>query len=95
MVTRRKFSAEFKREAVGLLKSSEKPTSQVAQDLGINVNVLSRWCREMEKDVAKAFRGQGISRDEELTRLKRDLLQVKKERDFLKEAAAFFAKGSK
>ncbi len=95
MVTRRKFSAEFKREAVGLVKSSEKPTSQVAQDLGINVNVLSRWCREVEKDEGRAFRGQGKPRDEELANLKRKLLQVKKERDFLKEAAVFFAKGSK
>lgn len=95
MVTRRKFSAEFKREAASLAKSSGKPISHVAHDLGINVNVLSRWCREMEKEAAKAFCGQGNSRDEELTNLKRELLQVKKERDFLKEAAAFFAKGSK
>ena len=95
MVTRRKFSGEFKREAVVLARSAGKPISHVAYDLGINVHVLGRGCREMEKEGAKAFRGQGISRDEELTRLKRELLQVKKERDFLKEAAAFFAKGSK
>lgn len=95
MLSRRKFSKEFKREAVGLVKSGGKPTSQVAQDLGINVNVLSRWCREMEKEGATAFRGQGNPRDEELAALKRELVQVKKERDFLKEAAAFFARGSK
>jgi transposase len=42
-----------------------------------------------------AFPGQGRSRDEELTALKRELAKVKKERDFLKEAAAYFARESK
>jgi transposase len=42
-----------------------------------------------------AFPGQGRTRDEELAAVKRELGQVKKERDFLKEAAAYFARGSK
>jgi len=95
MATRRKFSAEYKREAVELAKSGEKPISQVAKDLGLNANVLTRWCREMTAEEAKAFRGQGKPRDEEVAALKRELHQVKKERDFLKEAAAFFAKESR
>ncbi|MBI3593695.1 MAG: IS3 family transposase [Nitrospirae bacterium] len=82
MLTRRKFSKEFKREAVELVKSSSKP----ARDLGIGVNILSRWCREMEKEGGKAFRGQGIPRDEELATLKRELNQVKKERGFFKRS---------
>lgn len=95
MPKRRKFSAEFKREAVGLVLSSDQPASQVARDLGINANVLTRWCRELGAVGAKAFQGQGKPRDEELAALKRELAQVKKERDFLHEAAAFFAKASK
>lgn len=95
MSKRRKFSAEFKREAVGLVRSSDQPASQVARDLGINANVLTRWCRELGSVSAKAFQGQGKPRDEELATLKRELAQVKKERDFLHEAAAFFAKASK
>ena len=95
MSKRRKFSAEFKREAVGLVHTSNQSASQVARDLGINTNVLTRWCREEQADGPKAFRGQGIPRDEELAALKRELARVKKERDFLKEAAAFFAKESK
>ena len=43
----------------------------------------------------QVFGGQGKPRDEEITRLKRELARVKKERDFLKEAAAFFAKESR
>jgi len=95
MANRRKYSAEYKREAVELAKSGMKPISQVARELGIHGGVLTRWCREMAADGGRAFRGQGKPRDEELSTLKRELVQVKKERDFLKEAAAFFAKESK
>ena len=95
MPNRRKYSVEYKREAVGLAKSGTKPVSQVARELGIHAGVLSRWCREMAVDESTAFRGQGKPRDEELVTLKRELVQVKKERDFLKEAAAFFARESK
>jgi transposase len=95
MANRRKFSVEYKREAVGLAKSGGKPISQVARELGINAGVLSRWCREVEVDEGTAFRGPGKPRDEELAALKRELVLVRKERDFLKEAAAFFARESK
>lgn len=95
MEKRRKYSAEFKHEAVQLANSSGQPTAQVARDLGINANMLSRWCRELGRSAEKAFQGQGRPRDEELAALRRELAQVKKERDFLREAAAFFAKASK
>ena len=95
MATRRKYSAEFKHEAVEVARSSEQSISQVARDLGINANLLTRWCREAKADGVKAFPGQGKPRDEELVELRRELAQVRKERDFLKEAAAFFAKASK
>lgn len=45
MAKRRTFSAEFKREAVGLVRSSDQAASQEARDLSINANVLTRWCR--------------------------------------------------
>jgi len=95
MPKRRRYSAEFKREAVNLTRSSPDSTSQVARELGINANVLTRWCRELRDEGQAAFRGQGKPRDEEMARLRRELAQVKKERDFLKEAATFFAKESK
>lgn len=95
MQKRRKYSQEFKREAVALASGSEVGVSQVAHELGINANMLGRWCREMKGRGAKAFTGQGKPRDEEIAELKRELARVKKERDFLQEAAAFFAKASK
>ena len=95
MGTRRRYSPEYKREAVELAQSSDESISQVARELGISANLLGRWCREYSHDGSRAFRGSGVSRDAALTALKRELARVKKERDFLKEAAAFFAKGSK
>lgn len=93
MVQRRKFSAEFKREAVELTRRPQASVSQVAQELGVNANILSRWRREQVKP-GKAFGGSGVPRDEELAALRRELSRVKKERDFLRDAAAFFAKES-
>jgi transposase len=95
MATRRKFSQEYKHEAVQLAESSNQSVSQVARELGITPNILSRWCREAKDNGTKAFPGQGKPRDEEVASLKRELARVRKERDFLQEAAAFFAKVSR
>lgn len=95
MAVRRKYTREFKQEAVQLVRSADVPASQIARDLGIDPNMLGRWCRELGAIGAKAFQGQGKPRDEEMAALKRELVQVRKERDFLREAAAFFAKASK
>lgn len=95
MSKRRKYSAEFKREAVQLASMPGATLRQVAQDLGLNEGMLGRWKRQLEARGESAFVGQGHARDQELMRLRRELAKVKQERDFLAEAAAFFAKGSK
>ena len=95
MVRRKKFSDEYKREAVRLATQLGVTKSQVTQELGINANLLGRWCRDYASNGAAAFPGQGKPRDEEMASLKRELTRVKKERDFLREAATFFAKESK
>jgi transposase len=94
MSKRRKFSEEFKREAVGLTRQPSANVSQVARDIGVGAGLLGRWRRELEVDKAKAFSGSGVPRDQELAALKRELAKVKKERDFLRDAAAFFARES-
>jgi len=91
MSKRRKYSAEFKREAVQLTTMPDATLRQVAGDLGINENMLGRWKRDLEARGELAFVGQGNARDQELMRLRRELAKVKQERDFLAEAAAFFA----
>lgn len=95
MGSRRTYSAEFKHEAVQLASQAGVSVAQVARDLGIQANMLTRWRRESATAGARAFRGQGVPRDQELVQLKRDLGRVTRERDFLKEAAAFFAKTSR
>ncbi len=95
MAIRKKYSSQYKQEAVELARSSGVSIRQVASELGLNANMLSRWIRESETGKGRAFRGTGTPRDEELTSLKRELARVRKERDFLKAAAAFFASESK
>lgn len=94
MTKRRKYSAEFKREAVALTRQPGVSCRQVALEIGITPNLLTRWRREADTATDEVFKGTGSPRDEEVARLKRELARVKKERDFLREAAVFFAKES-
>lgn len=87
MSKRRKFSAEFKRGAVEQASQPGVSCAQVARELGIRDTLLTRWKREAQSQGKVAFGGTGTPRDEELARLKRELARVKKERDFLREAA--------
>ena len=66
----------------------------VCEELGISARQLRRWRDQYRLLGDEAFPGQGRSRDEELTKLKRELAKVKQERDFLKDAAVFFARES-
>jgi transposase len=96
MTRRKRYSAEFKRQA---LKRADEPgvtDALVCEELGISTRQLRRW-RDLvvEHGDEAAFPGHGKSRDDELTRLKRELGKVKEERDFLREAARYFAKESK
>lgn len=95
MGQRRRFSAEYKREAVAMLDAPGVTVSQIAAELGIGANVLGRWRRELRRHPEQAFVGLGRARDEEVSQLRRDLARVTKERDFLREAAAFFARASR
>jgi transposase len=94
MAKRRKFSEEFKREAVVLTRQPGVSVSQVAGDIGVRPDLLFRWRRELDGE-GKAFPGSGVARDQELLVLKRELAKVKRERDFLRDAAASFARESK
>ena len=88
-------SAEFKKEAIRRATEEGITDKAVCDELGISTRQFRRWRDELYLLGNDAFPGKGQSRDEENTALKRELAQVKKERDFLKEAAAYFAKESK
>ena len=96
MARRKRYSAEFKRQ---VLRRADEPgvtDALVCEELGISARQLRRWREAVnEHGEEKAFPGYGKSRDEEMTRLKRELARVREERDFLREAARFFAKESK
>ena len=93
-MTRRKFSREFKREAVNLVTERGVSIAQAARDLDLHQTVLGRWVRDYGLASHQAFPGHGNVKpeDEELRRLKRENAKLKAERDILKKAAAYFAK---
>ncbi len=95
MTRRKRYSAEFKREALRRADEPGVTDVLVAEELGINARQLHRWRLAAKRDGEKAFPGEGKARDEELMRLKRKLAKVEQERDFLREAVAYFAKESK
>jgi len=83
---RRKFSREFKLEAVKLVRERGVSVSQAARDLDLHENVLRKWVREQEADPGSAFPGHGVLKPEqqEIEQLRRELARMKAERDILK-----------
>lgn len=92
---RKKYTAEFKEEAVKLITEQGYPVSETARNLGINANMLSRWKREVLGE-AEESSGNGSVKEmrSELTRLRKENKRLQMEREILKKAAAFFAKES-
>ena len=93
--TRRQFTDAFKSEAVRLTRESNRPVAQVARELGISENVLYRWMTEQRHVESRGSTRQSVrAEQDELTRLKRENETLRKERDCLRRAAAFFARES-
>ncbi len=91
---RRAFSPEFKHEAVRVVAEGGRPLAQVARELAIRPEQLRAWKRQLLAAGVIERPARVESAEEELRRVKRELEVVRQERDFLKKAAAFFAKGS-
>lgn len=91
---RRKFTPEFKAEAVRIVRTSGKSVHLVARELDLTETCLRSWVQQAEVDTKKDPNGD-LTTDEraELVRLRRELRTVEQERDFLKKTAAYFAKG--
>ncbi len=96
---RRKYSENFKRDAVLLSYNSDKTVKEISNDRGIHRYLLDRWHEEFEELGEKAFPGNGLRKlsplEEENLRLKRQLADVTEERDILKKAVHTFSKKPK
>lgn len=92
--TRRKFTAEYKAEAVELVINSGRPVAEIARDLGINEGTLGNWVNMAKK--RGEFQEKPLDVDEraELKELRDEVRRLKMEREVLKKAAAWFAKES-
>jgi transposase-like protein len=95
MTRRKRYSKEFKREALRRANEEGMTDTLVAQELGFSTRQLRRWRDEATRHGEDAFPGQGNAHDKEMMLLKRENAKLRQERDFLKEAAAYFAKESK
>ena len=92
---RKRYSREFKLEAVRLANESGKPVAEVARELDISVHHLYRWRDEASKQGEKVFPGHGkANSQDELTLLRRENARLREERDILKKSLIFFAKDS-
>ncbi len=93
MSARRKFSREFKIEAVRMVTEDGYSLAQVARDLDVRPNLIRRWRKKLEQEGSEAFPGSGKlkPRDAEMQRLRRDLRRIRQERDILKKALAIFS----
>ena len=89
---RRKYTKEFKQEAVRLAKAIS--ARQAAADLGINPTMLRSWARRQGLDGAEAFRGNGnrTAMEAEMARMRREITELRQEREILKKAAEFWVK---
>ena len=94
---RKSYEKQFKLDAVRLIVEEGRSVASVARDLGVNENSLHYWKRQFESDGKDSFPGHGNlkAEDEELRRLKRELEEVKEERDILKKALGYFSKHGK
>jgi len=97
MKTRKKYSKEFKLDAVSLVLEQDYSRVEAARNLGINAPLLGRWVKEHQTDDGQSFRGNGkLTPDqEEIKKLKAQVKRLEMERDVLKKATAFFATETK
>lgn len=86
---RRKFDTEFKKNAVSLFLSSGKSAKEIAENLGINSAYLYQWNKKF------SFKKFEIETDEELKKLRKEVIELKLERDILKKAMAIFSQPQK
>ena len=90
----KRYSREFKLEAVRLAAVGERPKAQIARELGIRVNQLRKWRLEFEQEARTGRPKPGAPVDDDLGRLRRENAKLKEENEILKKAVIYFARES-
>ncbi len=92
---RRKFSPEYRDEAVKMVTEGSRPIVEVARELGLNEGTLGNWVSKHRIDHAGEEPPLSVSERARLRELERDNRELRMQSEFLKKAAAFFAQGQR
>jgi len=97
MTTTKRYSKEFKLDAISLVIEQGYSRAEAGRGLGVSPQIIGRWLKEQQEDSGQAFRGSGKLTEEqlEIRRLKEENKRLKMEKEILKKAAAFFAQETK
>ena len=90
MPSPKKYTLEFRKEAVKLVTDHGYSQAEAARNLGVDAKNISRWVKDYSGD--KEQKKQPTAEQQEFKRLHKEIVQLKLEREILKKAAAFFAK---
>jgi len=90
-----KYSTEFRERAINMVIKSDKPASEIAKDLGLNKSTLYSWLNKEKSGKVTDTNQTNEELFDELRRVKKELNEVKEQRDILKKATAYFANESR
>ncbi|MFZ3475637.1 transposase [Streptomyces sp. 2.9] len=94
--TSKRYTAEFRRDAVALVRSSGRTVTEIAREIGVSAEGLRNWVNQDKTDRGEGPAGALTTEErEELRRLRREVRELQAEKEILKKAAAFFAKEMK
>ena len=95
MPKKRRYTPEYRAEAVRLVEIGDRSVAEVARDLGISMQTLWQWVQQAKVEAGHAGEGLTGTERDELRQLRREVARLREEREILKKATAFFAKESK
>jgi transposase-like protein len=97
MTKRKKYTKEFKLDAISLVRDQNLNIAEASRNLGVSAQMLGRWLKEEESEDGQAFRGNGklTPEQDENRKLKAQVKRLEMERDILKKATIFFVKETK